>query len=294
MTDTIASIPEHELRTYFSDAPQDMSAPSDVSSLFKLRLRTFISTQKVWLLALDAIVVVIAVSAFLAAAAAVGIGAIGLLVLFWLILLIVQNSKAKNDFFVAYARARGLNLATKAGVPTSAVPLMRKGDKRTCNQAMHGTILGAPCTLANYTYTEVSTDSDGSRTESNYPYLILHVPLPPEVGARYAGVHLNPSGLTLGALQDKLAKDHAVQLESADFNKRYNLRAADSQDEVALYELFSPPFIEALTLGPKIHWQQVGTDLVIYRKKHETEARDLDAFVALAAPVVQRYREEWQ
>ena len=37
-------------------------------------------------------------------------------------------------------------------------------------------------------------------------------------------------------LQDKLQHDRAVQLESAEFHKRYALRVVDDQDDIALYE----------------------------------------------------------
>lgn len=294
MADTLTPLDEPQIRSLFTGAPKDITVPRDVRSLFNARIRSFVGQHKTWLIALDVLLVGGSAIAFATGSVAAGAGLLFVLFVAWVTILLMQHGKAKNDFFSAYSRARGLALSTKTGVPTKSVPLLKKGEKRRCAQAMHGTILDAECTLANYTYTEVTTDSEGRRQENDYDFLILHVPLPPEVGARFMGVYLNPGSWSLGGLQDKISHDRAVELESTDFNKRYNLRVVDGQDDVALYELFSPTFIDALTVGPKIHWQQVGTDLVVYRKKHESEAMDLDTFVAQAAPVVQRYRDEWR
>ena len=80
----------------------------------------------------------------------------------------------------------------------------------------------------------------------------------------------------------------------AEFAKRYNLRAHDSQDDVALWELFSTTFVHRLATELQVYWEQRGADLVFWQKGHESEAADLDRFCLEAWHVLQRYLEEWQ
>lgn len=292
MTATAAPLPETDIRTIFTDAPEDITVPSDVSELFKARRASLWTNHKGRIQLLNGLGLVVVVGSFVAMLPFVAVGTLFVMLITWITVLIVQHGRAKKDFFTRYAEARGLKLDTDCHVPTSGVPLLRKGDKRECGQSMHGTIAGQPATLANYTFTEVSTDSEGRRSETDYDYLVLHYRLPKDVAGRFAGVYLSDAGWSLGKLQDKLAHDRAVKLESIDFHKRYSLRVVDGQDDVALYELFHPGFIDRLTMGPEITWEQVAEDLVFYRKKHEDEAADLDAFVAQTIPVLERYKEE--
>ncbi|MCZ4495582.1 MAG: hypothetical protein JWM25_165 [Thermoleophilia bacterium] len=175
---------------------------------------------------------------------------------------------------------------------TADVPLLKRGDEQKWEQQLVGTIAGQPATLALYTYVEVSRDSEGNTSRSSYDFTLLRFRLPAVVAQRFRGVYLAPKSLSFGKLQDKMSHDRQVELESQAFHKRYRLRVVDEQDDIALYELFSPPFIELLSHDAHVNFEQVGDSLVIYRKGHETEAADLDRFCLEAWHVLQRYLEE--
>jgi hypothetical protein len=111
---------------------------------------------------------------------------------------------------------------------------------------------------------------------------------------RDAGFYCSPKGITLGKLQDKHAHDRGITLESLEFHKRYTLRCVDSQDDIALYELFSTTFVQRLATELHCFWEQRGSDLVFWKKGHEKEAADLDRFCLESWHVLQRYLEEWR
>src|SRR5690606_37220898 len=159
----------------------------------------------------------------------------------------VAHSASRTSFLTEYAHARGLIYHKDSALPTSGVPLLRRGDERRCHHRLDGLIGGQSGRISHYTYTEITTDSDGGTQRTDYHFTLVSFQLPPALAQRYSGVYLRPKTLTFGALQDKLAHDRSVTLESAAFEKKYSLRVVDSQDDIALYELFSPPFIEHLS-----------------------------------------------
>jgi hypothetical protein len=277
------------LRRVFASCPEQLDVPRDVSSIWKRRMR---GIQPVWKYLGAAAILAgllsmlggyVGAGAVLAGGALVG----AIIVACW------QYSKASDDFFDLYATARGLAHSENGRVDAN-VPLFSKGDKRAWPRVLTGTIAGQPARLGHYTYTEISTDSDGDRDETDYHFTYLAFRLPEEVAARYKGVYCSPKGLTLGKLQDKLAHDRGITLESLEFHKRYTLRCVDDQDDIALYELFSTPFVQLLSTNLTAYWEQRDGDLVFWKKGHEKEAADLDRFCLESWHVLQRYLEEWR
>lgn len=285
------TLDEATLRQVFPEAPASLAVPRDVRSMWRRRMKRLGGERRtiglaLWIgtLALGAILAlggsgtlgaVVGGAALLAAGGVAG----------W------QYMRASDEFWGLYATARGL-AEQEHGQMAANVPLFQKGDKRKWPRVLSGTIAGQPAQLGLYTYTEVSTDSDGDRDETDYDFTVLRFRLPPAVARRFAGIYCSPKGLSLGALQDKLAHDRAVKLESIEFHKRYSLRCVDEQDEVALYELFSTPFVHRLATELKVFWEQRGEDLLVWKKGHETEAADLDRFCLEAWHVLHRYHEE--
>ncbi|MBC7460071.1 MAG: hypothetical protein H7287_01780 [Thermoleophilia bacterium] len=293
MASTAAPLDDATLRRVFANAQDDVTMPASTSALRKLRMRRLWARHTTLFVVLLGVTIVAAFVALVAGAPVMSAAALGLALVAWLIVWGVQASRATTDYLTRYASTRGLNLAEDAAVSAS-VPLFGRGDKREYERRFTGTIAGCPSALSHYTYTEVSTDSEGRRTETDHDYTTLEFPLPAAVAARFAGVYLSPSKWSFGTLQDKLSHDHRVELESVAFAKRYTLRVRDEQDEVALYELFSTTFIDRLSTELEVHWEQVGAALVLYRRKHEMDANDLDRFCLESWHVLQRYLEEHQ
>lgn len=290
-TPVAATLDDATLRELFPAAPADLTVPRDVSGLFRARMRSFGGSNRTIMLIGWAALLVIGI--VLAVAGSLGLG-ITLVVIALVAAIGVawhQHNAAASDFFDRYAEARGLTHAAGGGMRGN-VPLFSRGDRRKFARVMSGTIAGQDAQFGHYTYTEVSRDSDGDETSTDYDFTVLRFDLPPAVAQRFAGVNLSPKQLSFGALQDKLSNDHKVELESIAFTKRYSLRALDSQDEIALYELFSTTFVEQLATTIQIYWEQRSGDLVFWKRGHENEAADLDMMCKEAAVVLQRYREE--
>lgn len=287
------TLDEQTLRATFPDAPADISVPRDVGSMFGARLRELRRTHGTTAYVGVGVTAFVVLVLVLIGHALAGIIVLALLVAvlagigFW------QHGVAADAFFDRYATARGLRHSENSHV-SAHVPLLRRGDERKFPRVLAGRIAGQDARLAHYTYTEISTDSDGNRSRTDYEFTVLAFELPPQVAARYRGVSLAPRSLSFGALQDWVQDDRKVELESAEFAKRYNLRAHDSQDDVALWELFSTTFVHRLATELQVYWEQRGADLVFWQKGHESEAADLDRFCLEAWHVLQRYLEEWQ
>lgn len=204
------------------------------------------------------------------------------------------SKRSTVQYWRSYAKSRGLQLDDSNPRINCDIPLFCKGDKRRFDRVLAGSIGGEARALGHFTYTEVSTDGKGNRTETPYPFTVCAMRLPDPVAARYQGVYCRKKSMSLGALQDKLFKDRSVELESTLFHKRYSLRVLDDQDDIALYELFSPTFIDQLSESYCAYWEQQGADLVVFQPKHLSDTTDLDAFCADAIRVYRRYAEEYQ
>lgn len=204
------------------------------------------------------------------------------------------SKRASEHYWSSYASSRGLQLTGRTGSLGIDVPLVHKGDKRRYDRVLRGAIGDSECSLAHFVYTVESTDSEGHTSETDHPFTLLWMRLPDAVAQRYRGVYCRQKSLSFGALQDKLFRDRAVELESTAFGKRYSLRVLDDQDDIALYELFSPTFIDELSTTLQAFWEQQGADLVVFEPKHISDTTDLDAFCARALRIHQRYAEEFQ
>lgn len=286
-----ATLDEPVLRTVFTGAPKDLSVPEDVGAIFSHRMKSLGGGNHgayVW-----GSVALAVVGVILGLAVAPGLFAIaGIVAVVWIVVAFYQHSQASGDFFSCYSGARGLQ--QDDGNINADIPLFDKGDKRKWDNVMKGPVAGHPARLGHYTYTIVTRDSEGNRSESDHDFTVLAFRLPAEVAARFRGVSLAPNGMSFGKLGDKLSSDRAVKLESNEFESRYNLRVVDEQDDIALYELFNPAFLQHLATELKVFWEQRGEDLVFWHKGHEDEAADLDKFCQHGAYVLQRYLEEYR
>lgn len=216
---------------------------------------------------------------------------IGVLVVF-----VIADSKAADDFFNAYCRQRGLDLGGKGPLPP-ATPLLRKGDDRYAERTMQGRLAdGVHGTLALFTYEEESTDSEGRRQTNYYRYTLgltqvagcaEHVP---ELYCqRKFGLR------ALEKFEDVFrTKKERVKLESTALEERYEIFAGKEQDAVWLRRLFAPSFIVWLndSAPEKFAFELVDGTLCCYVNGHKDNAEDLDGIAAATGAVARRLEEE--
>lgn len=283
----------------FPNAQADVASPARKSDVVAAERQAFATKHKTILLAWLGVSIVLTIVGLVMNIIGGLVSAVLLIAVPALIMYLVIAHRARRAYWRLYAQARGLHLAEDSGIANS-VPLLSRGDERKYPFLVSGAVGPTHATFGLYTYTEIShtTDSDGNTTESrtDYDFTLAAFELPAAVAQRYRGVYVRPRSVKLGfgGLQDKFGHDREVRLESSEFQKKRELRVWDEQDDVALYELFSTTFIDGLNTDLDVYWEQVGQQLVVFRKKHIEVAAELDDLVADGLRVYQRYCEEYQ
>ena len=212
-----------------------------------------------------------------------------------IIVFAIADSRAEDAFFEHYATSRGLT-RSKTNFP-STTNLLRKGDERETNQYMSGK-LSDNCdgALGLYTYTVVSTDSDGNREETNYPFTVLYAEMPETVAHLTELRVQRKSGLkALEKFEDKFrGGSERVTLESEAMRDRYEIFVKKDENPVWVRRLFSPTFIVWLTEAPpkKFVFELQDGHLCCAVPKHRKSADELDEMRDVSLKVVDRIREE--
>jgi hypothetical protein len=211
---------------------------------------------------------------------------------FWL-----ADRRAADDFWIAYARDRGLQyFAHPAFSPMT--PLLGAGDRRRFERGLGGPLGPTPGMVALETY-EVRherRDDSGIRhdTWTSYDFTVAVLDAP-EATSFLRGVYLRRRRGLLERVDDEWLPSgrRRVELESIAFGERYDLWVVEDQDDVALRRLFVPTLIEWLAghpLAPGIELR-AGT-LTVYVDRHLETAAELDFFREAAAHLAARVLAE--
>jgi len=274
-------------------APQ---APDDADDLRGVHFRRLLGKPATWV-TIGILAVAAGTACAIFVAALIGAGAALAVVLLGLVVVLVMaDSRAADDFFSSYARQRGLELGGRNPLPAST-PLLKKGDDRYAERTLSGPFSdGVEGILALYTYEEVTTDSKGNRQTNYYRYTVGMVEvaecseLVPELFCqRKFGLR------SLEKFEDAFrTKKERVELESEELDKRYEIFAGKGQDAAWLRQLFSPTFIVWLTeeAPDKFAFELVDGVLCCYVNGHKDKAADLDGVRIASSAVAARLREE--
>jgi hypothetical protein len=241
-------------------------------------------------------VVFVACLIFLSAAIGAG-GALVALLLGIVIVFVVADNRAADDFFEVYAANRGLTLIHGRGRLPQATPLLRKGDDRYTERTLTGPIAdGFDGTLALFTYEEETRDSDGDKQTNYYRYTLGLVevsdctPFVPELYCqRKFGLR------ALENFEDAFrGNKERVTLESEALLEKYEIFATKEQDANWLRQLFSPSFIVWLAdaAPDKFAFELVAGTLCCYVSGHKENATALDTIAAATGAVAARLRDE--
>lgn len=274
----------------------DGAPPDDANDLRGFHFKRLLRKPLTWVA-----IAIPTIAAGVAGAALIGpaIGAAaagGAFLLALLIVFAIADSKAEDAFFETYASRCGLTLSGRGPLPP-ATPLLRKGDDRYAERALAGPLAdGVDGVLALYTYEDETTDSEGNRQTNYYRYTIGLVEVP-ECAAHIPELFCQrKSGLrSLEKLEDAFRRSkQRVKLESEALDERYEIFAAEAQDQVWLRRLFSPTFIVWLgeEAPKKFAFELVGGTLCCYASGHKKSAGELDVVRVASAAVATRLRNE--
>jgi hypothetical protein len=230
--------------------------------------------------------------------ALIGVGAaIVALLLGILIVFVIADKRAADDFFEVYATNRGLTLIHGRGRLPQATPLLRKGDDRYAERTLTGPIAdGFDGTLALFTYEEETRDSDGDTQTNYYRYTLGLVEVAECAGFVPELYCQRKFGLrALEKFEDAFrGNKERVKLESEELLDKYEIFATKEQDAVWLRRLFSPTFIVWLAdaAPDKFAFELVDGTLCCYVSGHKENAADLDAIATATGAVAKRLRDE--
>jgi hypothetical protein len=271
--------------------------PDDANDLRGMHFSRLMRTP-LTLVLIAALTAIVFVACLIFVGALVGAGgALVALLLGVVVVFVIADNRAANDFFEVYAASRGLTLVHGRGRLPQATPLLRKGDDRYTERTLSGPIAeGLDGTLALYTYEEETRDSDGDKQTNYYRYTLGLVEVPdcasfvPELYCqRKFGLR------ALEKFEDAFRGDkERVTLESEKLLEKYEIFATKEQDANWLRQLFSPTFIVWLTdaAPDKFAFELVDGTLCCYVNGHKENAAELDAIAAATSVVAKRLREE--
>ncbi len=233
---------------------------------------------------------------FIGAAIGAG-GALAALLLGIVVVFVIADQRAANDFFEVYAANRGLTLVQGRGRLPQATPLLRKGDDRYAERTLTGPVAeGFDGTLALFTYEEETRDADGDTQTNYYRYTLGLVEVPGCAGFVPELYCQRKFGLrALEKFEDAFRGDkERVSLESERLLDKYEIFATKEQDANWLRQLFSPTFIVWLadSAPDKFAFELVDGTLCCYVNGHKENAADLDAIAAATGAVATRLRDE--
>ncbi|HEV2726662.1 MAG TPA: hypothetical protein VGV34_00115 [Solirubrobacterales bacterium] len=271
--------------------------PDDANDLrghhFKRLMR-----MPVTLILLGSLALIVGVVCAIAVAPVVGLAGAGAVLLIGpIVVFVIADSKAANDFFEVYAAQRGMTLTHGRGRLPQATPLLRKGDDRYTERTLLGPLAeGFEGTLALYTYEEETRDSDGNKQTNYYRYTVGLVEVA-ECAERVPELYCQRKfGLrALEKFEDAFrTRKERVTLESEALLDKYEIFAGKEQDAVWLRRLFAPSFIVWLTESApdKFAFELVDGTLCCYVNGHNENAAELDAVAAATGAVAKRLRDE--
>jgi hypothetical protein len=232
------------------------------------------------------------VSALIGVGAAIAVLLLGILVVF-----VIADKRAADDFFEVYAANRGLTLVHGRGRLPQATPLLKKGDDRYSERTLTGPLAdGFDGTLTLFTYEEETRDSDGDTQTNYYRYTLGLVEVAECAGFVPELYCQRKFGLrALEKFEDAFRGDkERVTLESEELLDKYEIFATKKQDAIWLRRLFSPTFIVWLAdaAPDKFAFELVDGTLCCYVSGHKEDAADLDAIAAATGTVAKRLRDE--
>jgi hypothetical protein len=180
---------------------------------------------------------------------------VGSLVLGWYL------KTRRRAAYVTLAAAHGFQYSPQDPFDLTAWPfrLFTRGDGRGAENVMWGEWRGVPITAFDYWYYTEHSSSRGQRSRSFRRFSCATV----EVSASFPHLEVNREGL-LSTLADRLGLED-IELESPEFNRRYNVRAADRRFAYTLLDARMIDWLVGFDQG--LAFEVLGNRVLAYRSQ---------------------------
>lgn len=182
----------------------------------------------------------------------------GVVLLVLTVAAVLADKRAARNFWAAFAETAGLEYVGNWDI-LPFTPLLGAGDRQRCENWMMGDVLKDPRLsggLGHFVYEELkeSTDSNGAgrkQTVERNRITVCMVDMEESI-LLYKGIFLRQRRGLLNFRRDWLADtpSHALEVESATFTRKYELRISTDQDEILLRRLLSPTLVNWLAEHP--------------------------------------------
>ena len=279
-----------------SPEPELAPVPDDADDTRGKHLRDLL-TNPVTLIVGAVLVVVALIAGASAGSVGIGAAAAGIAVLVVLIVVwLIANGRAHDDFFTAYANGRGLTrIDGKSNLPP-ITPLLQKGDKRYAEQRFNGVLPGGlDGSLCLYTYEDTSRDSDGNRQTTYIHYTIAITQLPATAAFMQELFCQRRFGFRfMDSAEDVFRRRQRVEHESEAVDKKFEIFIGANDDLNRARQVLSPSFLVWLeSHSPEAYaFELVAGSLVCNVKGHKKSAGELDILCTASAAVARRLGEE--
>jgi uncharacterized protein DUF3137 len=163
--------------------------------------------------------------------------------------------------FVAFAAQHGFEYSARDPFDLTAWPfrLFTRGEGQGAENVMWGEWRGVAITAFDYWYYTEQQNSRGQRSRSYRRFSCAMV----EVSASFPHLEVSREGL-LSALADRLGLED-IELESPEFNRRYNVRAADRQFAYTLLDARMIDWLVSFDQG--LAFEVLGNRVLAYRSR---------------------------
>ena len=152
--------------------------PADANTTRSVHLRRLYRHPAAITVAAVALVAGLIVAVTVNALAGAG-GGFGALLLIALVLWVIADAKAEEDFFKAYAEERGLSTGGGQGSIPPATDLLREGVRRYTDRTFAGRLAdGVDGLLAYYTYETETRDSKGRKQVQYHNFTVVLTEIP--------------------------------------------------------------------------------------------------------------------
>jgi len=225
--------------------------------------------------------------------AAVAAGALALVLL---IVFLLANSAAREDFFRAYAKSRSLRRMGERARVAPLTPLLEKGDERYTEERFDGVLPGGvEGSLGLYTYEEESVDSKGNQQTTYVHFTIAITDLPATAAfIRELFCQRRVGFRFMDSAEDVFRRRRRVEHESEDVDRRFEIFTGADDDLNRARQVLSPRFLVWLDdHAPEgFAFELAAGSLVCNVKGHKKSAAELDALCHASAAVARRLDEE--
>lgn len=163
---------------------------------------------------------------------------------------VCADRAAANEFYFRFASSVGLGYARETNLLT-LTPLLGAGTRRHAEQWMYGGLPGGFTGGVGQLVWEVVDEDSKPAVRERHRFTLCVADLDPSL-SYFRGVYLHPRRGLFGPYSDWLGRTpvRRVEVESARFVERYDLRAATDQDELMLRRLLSPKVVSWLANHP--------------------------------------------